>query len=548
MIFVNLFTCLVSLAGILVDAGAGVLVPSVTLLAKSGWLQLDILGLSATAAVGLIVLLNTIASFGALTSSLLMSIRQFTGIALNAGVFKHFRSVALQGWCGVGLVASAVVIHLNRTWDEFKESSPRYEALDLADEEDDEMKEGYGRGHVVSASSKRSPSPTGTPLPAYSAAWSPPLPSSSPPPLGRTSSRPFNLRQFCLQYALPLSLPILFSALVYLFDPNANAAILQPDFGEYASTDGLEGGDWDRSFYEAVAPTCNLTDPVPWQGSRRTALASFPRSGNSFMRELIERATGYQSSTVTYCDQALVHAFAGEVSSRRELPVVLDLTLFSLQCDHKANFLVKTHFPERVSDVAAENDYLAEYSFDQAVHLIRNPLDSIYSGYMMAHVPKTSDGAQDHSARLDIGLLGSTAAQREDVLERATVWATHARYWSQDAQVATHLVRYEDCESPLLLAPRLATIRVDRSFFHSDGKPPRHSHDRHFFHSPLLSTPTTQRYRLSRRVGRGARGVQEPKGPGLHQLRPIHARASAGGRRDVERRMVSPWLRSVTAC
>lgn len=331
MIYVNLFTCLASLAGLLVDAGAGLLVPSVTLLAKSGWLQLEILGLSATAAVGLVVLLNTIASFGALTSSLLMSIRQFTGIALNAGVFKHFRSVAVQGWCGVGLVASAVVIHLNRTWDEPKETSLRYEALDTV-EEDDEAKEGYGRARVVSASSSRSPSPTGTPLPAYSAAWSPPFPSTSPPPLSRPSPRPCTPRQFFLQYALPLSVPILFSVLVYLLDPDANAAILQPDVDSYSSVDGLEGGDWDRSFYEAVSPTCNLSDPVPWQGSRRTALASFPRSGNTFMRELIERATGYQSSTVTYCDQALVRAFAGEVSHllSTSSPTESDTTLDSV--------------------------------------------------------------------------------------------------------------------------------------------------------------------------------------------------------------------------
>ncbi|ORY82875.1 hypothetical protein BCR35DRAFT_331249, partial [Leucosporidium creatinivorum] len=254
------------------------------------------------------------------------------------------------------------------------------------------------------------------------------------------TSRPFTPRQFLLQYALPLSLPLLFSALVYFLDPDANAAILQPDFSEYASADGLEGGDWDRAFYEAVAPTCNLTEPRVWWGSRRTALASFPRSGNSFMRELVERATGYQSSTVAYCDQALVHTFKGE-------------------CDHDANFLVKTHFPERVSDIAAEDNYLTDYSFDQAVHLIRNPLDSLYSGYMMAHVPKTSDGAQDHSARLDIGLLGSTAAQREDVLERATVWKTHAEYWGEAARVAIHSVRYED-----LMESRLATLMGIISF------------------------------------------------------------------------------------
>lgn len=57
----------------------------------------DIILLSATSAIGLIVLLNTIAAFGALTSSTIMTCRQFFSILLNAGAFGNFGSLGPGG-------------------------------------------------------------------------------------------------------------------------------------------------------------------------------------------------------------------------------------------------------------------------------------------------------------------------------------------------------------------------------------------------------------------------------------------------------------------
>lgn len=85
MLYVNLFTCLYSCGGLGIDLHNGTLLPSLRLLLTTPSLQRDVLALSATAAGGLLVLLNTIASFGALSSALLMTLRQFVSIILNAG-------------------------------------------------------------------------------------------------------------------------------------------------------------------------------------------------------------------------------------------------------------------------------------------------------------------------------------------------------------------------------------------------------------------------------------------------------------------------------
>ena len=44
--------------------------------------------------------------------------------------------------------------------------------------------------------------------------------------------------------------------------------------------------------------------------------ASYPRSGNTFTRLLIERATGWHTSSL-YCDRELARAFDGECARRK---------------------------------------------------------------------------------------------------------------------------------------------------------------------------------------------------------------------------------------
>ena len=90
--------------------------------------------------------MNTIASFGALTSSTIMTCRQFLvsvlscptfrclnrrlmtraplhqSILINAGAFGNFASVGTQGWFGVGLVASGIFIKMDPRYREQKPS------------------------------------------------------------------------------------------------------------------------------------------------------------------------------------------------------------------------------------------------------------------------------------------------------------------------------------------------------------------------------------------------------------------------------------------
>lgn len=84
----------------------------------------------------------------------------------------------------------------------------------------------------------------------------------------------------------------------------------------------VEGGRWDEELHSAMGPTCrtDLTT-VPHQGTVSTGFVSFPRSGNSYVRSLLERATGYQTSSI-YCDRGLERTFTGE-------------------CNHKLEFFVK---------------------------------------------------------------------------------------------------------------------------------------------------------------------------------------------------------------
>ncbi|KAI5477180.1 hypothetical protein MNV49_006624 [Pseudohyphozyma bogoriensis] len=447
MLFVNLFASIIALGGIAIDAYNGTFVPSVALLLENRQLQLDVLGLSATAAVGLVILLNTISSFGALTSAFLMTVRQFFSILLNAGIFRHVSAVGLSGWLGVGWVASGVYIKTASSWDEQDQqdaAKSSYVYQEVYDNEallPDKLETASGRASMDTSYTRNSSpdrSPPLSPLPVYS-----PLPTILQ---SRQSISTFtsDLRRFVFLYGVPFVTPLIFVAGLRMLMPEIGVEIVRiedqpPPETKYQSNGvNIEGGSWEKQLHDATFPQCNLTMPVRWEGSRRTALASNPRSGNTFTRELIERSSNYQTSTVGYCDQALAHTFHGE-------------------CDQEANFLVKTHYPDHL-DLDDKTYVSSQHHFDQVVHLVRNPIDSMLSGWHMAHVPKNADGTLDHSARLDVKNLGSTPSQQEDLMKRAQIWAHHDQYWGS-THLPTHLIRYED-----LMNSRLTSLLSLLSF------------------------------------------------------------------------------------
>lgn len=74
------------------------------------------------------------------------------------------------------------------------------------------------------------------------------------------------------------------------------------------------------------------------------------------------------------------------------------------------------------------------------MHLIRNPIDAIFSYYHFRH-------SHSHENRIELDRLG--AEQRVEVLRLAQRWVDHADYWEQ-VPLQSHEMRYEDLrENPL---------------------------------------------------------------------------------------------------
>ncbi|GAA5916582.1 uncharacterized protein JCM6883_000792 [Sporobolomyces salmoneus] len=464
MLWTNLFAGLIAFAVSLTSIATGTFWNNVHLLLTDVNLLWDVCVFSAASAGGLIVLLNCIASFGALTSSLIMTIRQFLSILINAGIFGNFSSVSSIGWMGVFWVASGIWIKINRKYDQQPKSST---TIFDANGERDGMLE---KENVAETTTKE------------------------------TSSESNRSRQYFAQYLVPVLIPIVLAIFISFFlDPTYTSSLgqfgtshdntsfdsfapvpqvveptslevteafevsIEPQNVEDDNDDdeedeeeneetptlsakeeeeqvnsaeaseaaalsiSVEGGRWDAELHSAMGPTCraDLTT-VPYKAKIRTGFVSYPRSGNSYIRSLLERATGYQTSSI-YCDRGLQRTFVGE-------------------CNKQLDFFVKTHFPAIPRTIRPDMKALRNYftKFDQVVLVTRNPLDAIASWWHLSHVPRTPEGYQNHEAKLDIGKFGE--AQRADVLDLAERWRRHSVYWQQ-APILTHTLRYEDLKA-----------------------------------------------------------------------------------------------------
>jgi hypothetical protein len=108
----------------------------------------------------------------------------------------------------------------------------------------------------------------------------------------------------------------------------------------------LQGGKWDAELHDAVAPTCSHHTPTSrYQGKIKTGFVSFPRSGNSYMRSLVERATAFQTSSV--CASVSFGGFFCQPNARSLVRSDCDRGLektFVGECDEQATFFVKVRW------------------------------------------------------------------------------------------------------------------------------------------------------------------------------------------------------------
>jgi hypothetical protein len=175
--------------------------------------------------------------------------------------------------------------------------------------------------------------------------------------------------------------------------------------------------------------------------NKRVYLATYPRSGNHWMRYLLEEVTSIATSSV-YCDPDPQHlsdpfpwggyCHPHGYEGKCRYPVAGDI------------FVVKTHYP-----------CLQAYSFDlqptwKTVRIIRHPIDSMYSHYAyFSHGQKATD-------RMPLPILN----------ELIQSWRLFQEYWDMQPNVLT--VRYEDLmDDPAFYLSKILTY-IGYSFTSAD--------------------------------------------------------------------------------
>ena len=146
-----------------------------------------------------------------------------------------------------------------------------------------------------------------------------------------------------------------------------------------------------------------------------TILASYPRSGNSFLRNLLERTTGVVTGSDNRPDRTLSKALAVEHNLIGE-----GVT--------KHVHVVKTHFPERVG---------VGFEGQRAILLIRNPYDAIDSYWNLNLTNTHTKTVTDDIYNKYIDTFHALAKNE------MKIWMDFHHYWLH-VDIPVLLVRFED--------------------------------------------------------------------------------------------------------
>ncbi|TYZ64212.1 hypothetical protein PybrP1_011497 [[Pythium] brassicae (nom. inval.)] len=210
-----------------------------------------------------------------------------------------------------------------------------------------------------------------------------------------------------------------------------------------SSTDAPSSGDGDpvsapttaapaAADADASGATHSPAQPLRWleageRGGERVAIVSYPRSGNSLMRGLLEKITGVYTGCDTRPDRSLSQ----------------ELQQYGMKGEgvvDESVWFVKTHFPERVG--------WQPFAIRKAIVVVRNPWDAIDSYFNMTLT--NSHNKSVHESQY------ARFADRWDGLVRneVDVWMKFHRYWTATVDIPIIVVRYED-----LLVHRAETLR-----------------------------------------------------------------------------------------
>lgn len=148
-----------------------------------------------------------------------------------------------------------------------------------------------------------------------------------------------------------------------------------------------------------------------------TLLASYPRSGNSLARSLLERTTGIVTGSDTRPDRSLSRELAEQHKLVGE-GIVQNVAF------------VKTHWPERQGAMTVKAS--------RAILLVRNPYDAIDSYWNM-------NATKSHTKTLTEDVYERFRDVFEALVENEIkIWNRFNRYWMEEVDIPVLLVRFED--------------------------------------------------------------------------------------------------------
>lgn len=233
---------------------------------------------------------TTLANLGsseAKVTSQLMS--NLLAVPVNAAVLGYFRSFGAVGWLGVAWIAAGIVCvncpsPLSSSTSASHSSTEKGSSVLLfssvhshsTDEADEEALDNVVDTAATSKSKK----------------W---------------SQAGF---YFVIAAVLPVMTALCFSSISRFLQPMDTHSNLRSDglIGQSVNDSVvIEGAQWAITAHQALNPECPKgVDAQRYERKHlHTALATWPRSGNSWTRMLIERASGYRTSTL-YCDGLVV--------------------------------------------------------------------------------------------------------------------------------------------------------------------------------------------------------------------------------------------------
>lgn len=167
-------------------------------------------------------------------------------------------------------------------------------------------------------------------------------------------------------------------------------------------------------------------EPMEYE-NQHVAIVSYPRSGNSLMRGLLEQMTGVYTGCDTRPDRTLSQELQNYGMKGEGI------------VDERVWF-IKTHFPERLG--------YQNFTIQKAIVIVRNPWDAIDSYFNMtltnSHTTSLHESQYQRFAQRWDGMIHN----------EIDIWIKFHHYWTSQVDIPIIVVRYED-----LLLHRAETLR-----------------------------------------------------------------------------------------